>query len=347
MDVKVITAPAEYKDPTEMAAALGDGFLQAFFDLMDQAVVTSTVSLTTPVTNDSNLESNATERDELRELFPLPQDEAGRTIQPEMRELAMLRRDNPSRGVSHLVVSNSWRNPANRVYKLRRLFSFLRGAFRQHLARGGQIYKTEIKAATVAPEDEKLRRAECKEWDCLRQRFHRAGALYRWFSVGTSSGASRVIFSSTPAFDGQTPLDDPVGTVLDVLHNVRPLADPYPKRNAHGGPKDAWQPPKAGTGEWWTVGTRPAYALLEMNPDVHDQAAAAANGVTTWKAGTDEVNARNPESIVATRHWEAGADAPPDALLRLWESLGFSIVQRAWALVERTAEIAGIGLDTT
>ena len=244
-DAKVIIAPPEYKDPTEMAAALGDGFIQAFFDLMDQAVVTSTVSLTTPVTNDSNPESNTTERDELRELFPNPKDEAGRTIQPEMRELAMLRHDNPGRGVSHLVVSNSWRNPTNRVYKLRGLFSFLRGAFHQHLAQGGQIYKTEIKAATAAPEDEKLRREECKEWDRVRQRLHRAGALYRWFSVWTSGGASKVIFSSTPGFDGQTHLDDPVATVLDVLHNVRPLGDPYPKRNAHGGPKDAWQPPQS------------------------------------------------------------------------------------------------------
>ena len=95
------------------------------------------------------------------------------------------------------------------------------------------------------------------------------------------------------------------------------------------------------------MGTRPAYALLEMNQDVHDQAAAAANGVTTWKAGTDEVNPRNPENIRATRHWQARADAPPDALLRLWESLGFSIAPGAWVQVERTVEAAGIGLDTT
>ena len=346
-DAKVIIAPPEYKDPTQMAAALGDGFIQEFFDLMDQAAVTSTVSLTTPVTNHPNPESTTTEKEELRHLFPLPKDERGRTIQPEMRELAMLRRDNPGRGVSRLVVSNSWRNPTNRVYKLRGLFSFLRGAFHQHLAQGGQIYKTEIKAATVAPDDGELREAECKEWDCLRQRFHRAGALYRWLSVWTPDGASRVIFSSTPAFDGQAPLEDPVAGVLDVLRNVRPLGDPYAKRNAHGGPKDTWQPSKAGTGGWWTVGTRPAYALLEKDQDVHDQAAAAANGVTTWKATPDEVNARNPEIILATRHWEAGADASPDALLRLWESLGFSIAPRAWVQVECTVEAAGIGLGTT
>ena len=84
-----------------------------------------------------------------------------------------------------------------------------------------------------------------------------------------------------------------------------------------------------------------------MNQDVHDQAAAAANGVTTWKASPNEVNARNPEIIMATRHWQAGADAPPDALLRLWESLGFSIAPGAWVQVERTVEAAGIGLDTT
>ena len=95
------------------------------------------------------------------------------------------------------------------------------------------------------------------------------------------------------------------------------------------------------------MGTRPAYALLDLNQDVHDQAAAAANGVTTWKAAPDEVNARNPEFIMATRHWHAGADASPDALLRLWESVGFSIAPEAWLQIECTAEPVEIGLDTT
>ena len=277
---------------------------------------------------------SAKERKELEGLFPNPRDEHGKAIRPAMRELGMLRRDDPRRGVSHLVVSNTWQNEANRVYKLRSLFRFCREVFREHLEAGGLIYRHDLPVPTKAEDDAALLKAERCEWGKIRKRLKRAKALYRFFSVVTEDGRPfRVIFSSAPAFDGQEPLDDSVAEILEVLRWVRPLRAPYPKRDAHGGPNDAWRPKETKTGEWVTVATRPAHALLEMNQDTFDEAAAVANGVSTWKASTDQLNARNAETIIATRHWKAPANAPEDTLLKLWESLGFEITPQAWEAV--------------
>ena len=94
--------------------------------------------------------------------------------------------------------------------------------------------------------------------------------------------------------------------MLDAVRRMAPLRDPYPKRDAHGGPDDAWKPSNIKNDEWVIVGTRSGKAL---NPgqqdvkeqDVYDEAAADAAGVATWIAAAAEVNGRAPEEIVRTR----------------------------------------------
>ena len=270
------------------------------------------------------------ERDEIACLFPLPVDEDVRAIRPDTFELGMLRHDNPRRGASHLVISKAWANPSNAVYHRRILFGLIRRAFREHIAAVGSIYQTHLLVGTATEDDLELCKEQRREWDRLRKRLQRAGALYRWFSIVTEQGAFRVIFASEPLYDDQTPLEDSEATLLDVMRSVTSLSDPYPRRPAHGGPNDAWQPKKTASGDWVTVGTRPPWALMEMNQDAYDEAAAVANGVRTWRASQEEVNSRSPEAIMHTRHWLALPTGPPDLLVTLWRELGFKVSQRVW-----------------
>ena len=134
--------------------------------------------------------------------------------------------------------------------------------------------------------------------------------------------------------DGQEPLADPEAALLDSItfttslpppgQNVGLESLPYRRRKAHDGFDDAWKPKNVANGKWLTIGTRSSRALLEMNQDVHDEAAAVANGFKTWRAAADEVHARS-ERIVQTRHWVAPVSKPVDALLRLFEELEFRI----------------------
>lgn len=147
-----------------------------------------------------------------------------------------------------------------------------------------------------------------------------------------AEGAFRVIFASGPLTDGQAPLEDPEGELLQVMRSVTSLSDPYKRRPAHGGPDDEWAPKHTETGKWCTVGHRPAEALLERNQDPYDEAAAVANRVWTWLASEREVNARTPEAILRTRHWLAPADRPEKILFTLLEDVGFKVSDRAWDL---------------
>ena len=168
--------------------------------------------------------------EELRALFPMPLDEEGNRIRPAMRDLAMVKRDDPRRGATQMVVSNTWRNRGNRTYKQRSLVSFMRAAFREHMAAGGLIYQHTLQVATATANAAALLKAEQRAWDAIRKQFTRSGdseedapALYRWFSTVNEQGANRVMFSSGTAFDGQEPLDDPVAALLETLRDVRPL----------------------------------------------------------------------------------------------------------------------------
>lgn len=269
------------------------------------------------------------ERAEIAALFPLPVDDTGRSIRPDMIELAMLRRANPLRGASHLVISQGWRNPSNAVYHRRILFRLTRMALRNHLIAGGLVYRYDLRVGTDTEDDLELCKAEKREWDRLRKRLQRCDAMYRWFSTITDEGASRVIFASAPLYDGQVPLEDSEGELQTVMHSVTSLSNPYKRRPAHGGPDDAWQPKQTRTYKWVTVGTRPAAALLEHGQDHYDEAAAVANGVRTWVATEEEVNGRTPEVIVRTRHW-AAPTGRPDTLFTLFEEFGFEMNRQAW-----------------
>ena len=141
------------------------------------------------------------------------------------------------------------------------------------------------------------------------------------------------------AGDGQDPLAEPEVGLLDTLTFTTALPPPgqgaerddgsevlpYHRRKAHDGFDDSWKPRNVANGKWITIGTRPLRALLEMNQDVYDEAAAVANGFRTWLAAVDEVHARS-ERIVQTRHWVAPVSKPVDALPRLFEELEFRIL---------------------
>ena len=194
------------------------------------------------------------ERAEIAILFPLPLDEQGRSIRPDMIELAMLRRDNPRRGATHLVISKGWRNVSNAVYHRRVLFRHLRRVFRKHQAMGGFIYRLSLPVGTNSEDDLEICRIEKREWDRLRKQLQREdGANCRWLSTVTPLGAFRVIFASAPLFDGQTPLEDPEAYLLDTMHQVSSLSEPYKRRPAHGGPNDEWMFKTTATGDWATV----------------------------------------------------------------------------------------------
>jgi len=149
----------------------------------------------------------------------------------------------------------------------------------------------------------------------------------------------REIFAATSLCDDQEPLEDSVAELLEVIPLTLPLPipaigddgepredlPPYPRRPSHGGPDGEWRIKETRTGEWTVVGTRPGRALGEMGQDAYDQALAEANGVATWVAGSVEVDARSPETIVYTRHWRV-PDKPPDFLIDLRQELGFRIV---------------------
>ena len=242
----------------------------------------------------------------------------------------MVRKDDPRRGASHLVISKSWSNPANAVYHRRLLFGLMRRAFRIHLQNGGRIYQYELTVGSEALDDEALVKAERREWDRVRKRLQRAGALFRWFSSITSEGVFRVIYSTAPAFDGHRPVEYPESELLETLKVTSSLREPYRRRPAHGGPADAWRPKRTVTGEWTTVGSRSAAALLESGQDTYDEAEATANEVETWRASTREVNARSPETILRTRHWVAPQTKPLDLLFNLWNELGFDMSEKAW-----------------
>ena len=286
-------------------------------------------------------------RAEIDALFPSPRDKDGHTVPPEMHELAMVRRDDPRRGATHMVISNSWRNPSNRVYRRRALFRFMRQMFREHQAGGGSIYHTRLRVGTNSEDDREICEAERREWDRLRKRLQRLGAKYRWFSIVTDEGAFREIFASEPLSVGQQPLDDPEAALLGVVRQTRPLGQPYKKRPSHGGAPE-WQPPRTENGKWVTVGHRPAEALLEYDQDPYDEAAAAANGVRTWRASEAEVNAQSPEAILRTRHWLAPPTSPNDILYNLFEEVGFNMSRKAWdwAFGERTSRVGAIDRES-
>lgn len=287
------------------------------------------------------------ERAEIAELFPLPRDKDGRAIRPDMFEMARVRKDNPRRGATDLVISNSWKNPVNAVYHRRQLFGFLRRAFRGHVADGGRVYKTTLRVPTTTEDDAALLRGEQRAWDKIRKRLQRAEARYRWFSVcRPGEGVFREIYSSEPAEDGQEPLDDPEAALLDTLTYTTalppllvqedcpdgqepPTPPPYRRRKAHDGPADAWKPRNVSNGEWLVIGSRSSVALLEMNQDAHDQAAAVVNGIKSWRATEDEVHGRS-DRIIQTRHWQAPASKPVDVLPRLFEELEFRISWHRW-----------------
>ena len=201
--------------------------------------------------------------------------------------------------------------------------------------------------------------AASRTWDWTRP-----AVLYRWLSVVTSEGAYRVIYSSAPAYDGHEREADPCDSLLTDMRDMRPLGgrkpkadrpvhsllkdadvslpgDPYPRRAAHGGPDDAWNPPKRATGEWKTVGRRSARAFLDEGQDMHDELACVANDVKTWRATKEEMAARNPEGILQTRHFRARPEQPRDHLLTLFESIGFDLFPgaREWALNEEVVEV--------
>ena len=135
-----------------------------------------------------------------------------------------------------------------------------------------------------------------------------------------------------PAVDGFEPLADPEAALLAVLGHTTSLDEPYPRRPAHGGPDDKWAPKYTETGKWVTIGHRSARALLEMNQDTHDEAAAVANGVWTWRASEAEVNARTPEVIMRTRHWAGPPHKPAKILFNLFELIGFTVSEKKWLL---------------
>jgi hypothetical protein len=335
-DVRVIPAPDAHKDPCAMAQALGDGFAAALRELVAKAVVPVVVCRADTTTGTDGDDAagmwapGPDEREALAALFPIPLDDSGKPVRPGMYEVAQVRRDNPRWGATHLKVSNTWQNGANAQYRRRGIFAFIRHAFREHLGAGGQVFRHVLTVPTALPEDASLLAAELREWDRLRKSLQRFEALYRWFSTLDEAGAHRVIYSSFPITEGQSPLEDPVADLLDTVRAMQPPGDPYPKRRSHDGPADAWRPPQARNKEWLSVGYRSGRALLEMDQDVYDQAAAAAHGVATWRATAAEVEARDPEAIVQTRHWKAPANAPADTLPSLWQSLGFSISWTKW-----------------
>ena len=285
---------------------------------------------------------SAEERREIAELFPLPVDEEGTSIKPVMQDIAMVKKDNPRRGASHLIIGNSWSNPANRVYQRRALFGHLRSQFREHLTGGGMIYHTALTVGTDTTDDEEVRKVEKKEWDRIRKRLQRDEALYHWFTASQPHGVTRQIFSNSPIYDGQEPLADPEALLLGVLratitlplpalddNGKRQEPPPYQRRPAHGGPDDAWRPKKTRTNDWLVVGARPGRALTEMDQDGYDQSVAVANSVKTWVAGSVEVNSGSPERVIYTRHYLVPPDQPADLLVDVWEELGYTIVAGA------------------
>ncbi len=229
-----------------------------------------------------------------------------------------------------MVISNSWANEANAVFRRRALFGFERHAFYKHIEEGGKIYRHTLAVPTASADDVALLAAEKKDWATIRKRLQRSGALFRWFGTMTAAGAERVIYSSEPAFDGAGPLSDPVAALLETLRATTALRDPYPRRRAHDGPDGPWKPTKVQNGKWATMGTRPSYALLEMRQDAHDVAAAAANNVNTWKATPEELANRAAETIERTRHWAVLSAAPTETLFQLWESVGFDLSKKRW-----------------
>ena len=256
----------------------------------------------------------------------------------------MLRRDNPRRGASHLVISKGWSNPSNAVYHRRVLFRLLRRAFRAHMAGGGSIYWARLRVGTQSEDDLELRKEEQREWDRLRKRLQRVdNARWRWFSTLTTDGAFRVIFASTQLYDGQAPLEDPKAALLETMHRVHSLRGPYKRRPAHGGPDDEWQPKHTENGDWVTVGHRPAAAILEHGQDPYDEAAAVANKVRTWLASDAEVNGRTPEVIIRTRHWSAMEEWPAKILFNLFQEVGFEVFEEAWdrAFGEQAVPVGG------
>ena len=284
------------------------------------------------------------EKAEIAEFFPLPKGNDGKSVRPDMFELARVRRDNPRRAATDLVISNGWKNPANAVYHRRQLFGFLRRVFQKHLDDGGLIYKTVLRVPTATEDDATMLKEERKRWDKIRKRLQRSESRCRWFSTSRpDEGVFREIYSSETTEDGQEPLADPEAALLDTITFTTALpppgqgaegddgseAVPYRRRKAHDGFDDAWKPKNVANGEWVTIGTRSSRALLEMNQDVHDEAAAVANGFKTWRAAADEVHARS-ERIVQTRHWVAPVSKPVDALLRLFEQLEFRILWTRW-----------------
>ena len=284
------------------------------------------------------------ERAEIAEFFPLPRGNDGKSVRPDMFELARVRRDNPRRAATDLVISNGWKNPANAVYHRRQLFGFLRRAFQEHLADGGLIYKTVLRVPTATEDDANLLKEERKAWDKIRKRLQRSESCCRWFSTSRPGvGVFREIYSSEPTDDGQEPLAEPEVALLDTLMFTTALPPPgqgaegddgsevlpYHRRKAHDGFDDAWKPKNVANGKWITIGTRSSRALLEMNQDVYDEEAAVNNGFRTWRAAVDEVHARS-ERIVQTRHWVAPVSKPVDALPRLFEELEFRILWTRW-----------------
>ena len=140
---------------------------------LDGADVPSVVNLygssyTTLGTSDS-----AETAAELVCLFPTPLDDAGHPIRPDMANYAMLRKDNPHIGVSHLTVGNGWQNPANRIYRLRALYAFWRNCFAAHLFGGGSVYRHSLSVPTTAVDDAVLVKDGKKAWDAIRKRFAR------------------------------------------------------------------------------------------------------------------------------------------------------------------------------
>jgi len=111
----------------------------------------------------------AEERLELVELFPTPRDKDGHLLKPVMREVAMVRKDNPREGASHTIIGNSLTFPMNRVYQRRVLYSFYRKRFRECLEAGGSIYRATPTVGTDTADDEGMRKAERREWERLEE----------------------------------------------------------------------------------------------------------------------------------------------------------------------------------
>ena len=329
-DTRVIAAPAGFKDPTEMAISLGDGFLEAFKELMEEAVVPSPVDQKRETLPYLGQSPTRDDRADLADLFPLPRDAEGRAIRPSTVEFAMLKREDPRRGATHLKYSNTWQNSANATYRRRAIYGSMRRSFRAHLEAGGRVYQATLVVPTGAPDDAALLKEEQKEWDRDRKRLQRAHSQYRWLSTLTEDGAARVIFASEPIYDGQEPLADPEATLLDAVRLMAPLRAPYPKRDSHGGPDDTWKPARVENYEWVIVGSRPGHVIESGGQDIHDQAAAAAVGVSTWMADDQEVNGRAPEEIMRSRHWQAPAGSHRYTLFQLFHSVGFQMLPEKW-----------------